>query len=160
MNKDQAIARLATWGGVGKIKTAPGTFGTLAALPFVWILSQTGPLIYMTFTLFFAVFAIFIAEFYERASGTHDSKEVVIDEVVGILISMAWLPQTWQAYLAGFLLFRLLDVVKPPPIRHFDEKVRGGFGVVADDLIAGLITNVVLQIVYVNTMWLGAQWIQ
>ncbi len=156
----KAIDLLATWGEVGKIKKAPGTFGTLAALPLVWVLAQAGPLVYMAFTLIFTVAAIFIAEFYERAHGDHDSKEVVIDEVVGILVAMAWLPLTWQSFVAAFVLFRLLDIVKPPPIRHFDRNVKGGFGVVADDLIAGLITNVVLQVVFTETMWLGVQWIK
>lgn len=158
--KQKSIDLLATWGGVGKIKKAPGTFGTLAALPLVWIVAQAGPIIYMILTVLLTIAAIFIAEFYERAHGGHDSKEVVIDEVIGIMIAMAWLPLTWQSFVAAFVLFRLLDIVKPPPIRHFDRNVKGGFGVVADDLIAGLITNVVLQIVFTETLWLGAQWIK
>jgi phosphatidylglycerophosphatase A len=81
----------------------------------------------------------------------------VIDEVIGFLITMTWLPMTWQAYLAGFLLFRVLDIFKPFPIGYLDEKVPGGLGVVADDVAAGMIANIILQVVLVKTAWLGMQ---
>jgi phosphatidylglycerophosphatase A len=88
---------------------------------------------------------------------THDSKEIVIDEVVGFLITMTWLPLTWQSLVAGFVVFRFLDIVKPPPIRQLDRKVPGGFGVMVDDVAAGIIGSILLQFVYNHTNWLGVQ---
>ena len=79
------------------------------------------------------------------------------DEVVGFLITMVWLPLTWQSLLLGFVLFRFFDIVKPPPIRQLDQHVKGGFGVMIDDIAAGLISSVILQIIYTQTSWLGVQ---
>ena len=89
--------------------------------------------------------------------GILNSKEIVIDEMIGFMIAMTWMPQTWQAYLAGFCLFRFLDILKPPPIRYFDRRVPGGLGVVLDDVVAGLVANIFLQFIYSQTPWLGIQ---
>ena len=101
--------------------------------------------------------AVWAAEVYEQDKGSHDSPEIVIDEVLGFMITMTWLPQTWKAYVAGFILFRVLDIFKPFPIGYLDKKVRGGLGVVADDVAAGIIASLILQTIYANTFWLGAQ---
>jgi phosphatidylglycerophosphatase A len=118
---------------------------------------QLGPLIYMVATLAISILAIFAAEKYERQSDRHDSKEIVIDEMAGMLVTMTWLPITWQAFAVGFLVFRFLDIVKPFPISFFDKKVPGGFGVVVDDLVAGIIGNILLQLVLHHTALLGVQ---
>ncbi len=149
---------IATWFHVGKIPRAPGTWGTLAALPLVFLLQKLGVYWQLGGSLLLFPVAVWAAEAFESASGTHDSKEIVIDEVLGILITMALLPLTWQAYVAGFALFRVLDILKPFPIRYFDRNVKGGIGVVADDVVAGIIANAVLQIVFLKTDWLGIQW--
>lgn len=148
---------MATWGGLGRLPRAPGTFGTLGAIPFVAFLAILGPYAYLLSSLFFIFIAILICQAYEDLSGQHDCSEVVIDEVAGYLLAMTWLPVTWQSVLASFVLFRLLDAVKPYPINKLDHEVGGGFGVVADDLVAGLLTNIVLQAIYINTPWLGQQ---
>jgi len=70
---------------------------------------------------------------------------------------MTWLPMTWQSMLFGFVLFRVLDILKPFPIGFIDKKVQGGLGVIADDVVAGLIANIALQVVYSQTNWLGAR---
>ena len=151
------LIRAATMFGVGKAPKAPGTWGTLATVPVVMLLSYLGPLIYMGAVFILLPFSIAAAEVYEKQSGSHDAKEIVIDEMVGFMIAMTWMPQTWQAYLADFCLFRFLDILKPPPIRYFDRRVPGGLGVVLDDVVAGIIANVFLQIIYSQTPWLGIQ---
>jgi phosphatidylglycerophosphatase A len=100
---------------------------------------------------------IVAAQAYESQAGVHDSKEIVIDEVVGFLITMTWLPVTWQSALIGFIVFRFFDILKPPPIRQLDQKVQGGFGVMVDDIVAGIIGSIIMQILYNHTNWLGSQ---
>lgn len=149
--------KIATVFGVGLIPKAPGTWGSLVTLPLALALMFLGPLVYMAVTLAMAIVAIVAAEEYEQQSKKHDSKEIVIDEVVGMLVTMTMLPLTWQSFVVGFILFRILDIWKPFPIRYFDRKVPGGFGVVMDDLVAGIIANVVLQLMLYHTAWLGVQ---
>ena len=100
------LLQSATLFGVGKISKAPGTWGTLATVPLVLLLSYLGPLYYMVAVFFMLPYSIVAAEAYEKQAAGHDSKEIVIDEMIGFMIAMTWMPQTWQAYLAGFCLFR------------------------------------------------------
>ena len=116
-----------------------------------------GPYGYMAATVGFTAVAMLIAHLYEQTHEGHDRSEVVIDEVAGFLVTMAWLPLTWQSWLLGFALFRLLDALKPPPISWVDQRIPGGVGVVADDLVAGVLANFALQMIYANTAWLGVQ---
>ena len=116
-----------------------------------------GPLLYMAAIILLLPVAIISAEMYEQNSGSHDSKEIVIDEVLGFLITMTWLPISWQSFGFGFLLFRVLDIWKPFPISYLDKKIQGGLGVVIDDVAAGIVANLILQLVYTKTMWLGSQ---
>jgi phosphatidylglycerophosphatase A len=154
---EKICANIATFLGVGKAPKAPGTFGTLAAIPLAFLLMWMGPFYTMGFILLFTPVAIWACEIHQKKLGVEDPQEIVIDEVVGFLITMTWLPMTWQAYLAGFLLFRLLDITKPFPIGYLDKKVPGGLGVMADDIAAGMIANLLLQIVLTKTSWLGVQ---
>jgi phosphatidylglycerophosphatase A len=131
--------------------------GTLAALPLVYLVSLPGPYFHMAFTVFLFPLALWAAENYERSKAQHDSQEIVIDEVLGILITMVWLPMTWQAMILGFVLFRVLDIFKPFPIGYIDKKVQGGLGVIADDVVAGIFANIMLQVIYSHTEWLGAK---
>lgn len=151
------VIQLATFFGAGKLPKSPGTWGTLATIPLWYVLAQLHAIPYMVVVLLLCIAAILIAQAYENMTNTHDSKEIVIDEVVGFLITMTWLPLTWQSLVAGFILFRIVDIVKPPPIRQLDQKVKGGVGVVIDDIAAGIVCNIVLQLVYTYTPWLGAQ---
>jgi phosphatidylglycerophosphatase A len=145
---------LATFGYLGKAPVAPGTFGTLGAFPLAFLFLQLGPIGYMAATVLFAVFSIWVAQAYETESNSHDASEVVIDEVAGGLIAFTWLA-TWQAFVAAFVIFRILDALKPPPIGWADKKIDGGLGVVADDLIAGVITSIIMQILLVETPYFG-----
>lgn len=153
---------IATFFYVGHSKWAPGTVATAVTLPLAWLLLSWGPFYSMVFTILLLPLSIVAAQVYETdfAQDGHDSSKIVIDEVIGFLVTMTWMPLTWQAFLAGFLLFRLLDIVKPFPISLLDRKIPGGVGVVVDDVAAGLIANIVLQILLTQTSWLGTQIIQ
>lgn len=142
---------------VGKLSKAPGTFGTLAAIPLWYFLNSFSPLIYMTCVIGLLLLGIIYSQAYEGHIKTHDNSEVVIDEVVGFLITMTWLPITWQSVVCGFVLFRFFDIVKPPPIKQLDQRIPGGLGVMIDDVAAGIISSILLQIIYTKTSWLGAQ---
>ena len=111
----------------------------------------------MVIVFIILIAGIYICEAYENKMQKHDSKEIVIDEVVGYLITMTWLPLTWQSAVLGFILFRFFDILKPPPIRQLDQKVKGGVGVMIDDVAAGVIANIIMQLIYAETNWLGVQ---
>ncbi len=149
------IVLLATGLYSGKSPILPGTMGTVAALPLVWLFSRMGPTVYFVLTGIFTYFSIWIAELYEQEFQRHDRPEVVIDEIAGFLISMCLLPLAPKVLLAAFVLFRILDMWKPFPISFFDKNVPGGYGVVIDDVVAALITNLILQFVVWRTDWLG-----
>ncbi|MBX9769623.1 MAG: phosphatidylglycerophosphatase A [Bdellovibrionales bacterium] len=156
--KNQMIQLLATAGGLGKAPRAPGTFGTLAGIPFIFFFAKLNPLIAFLGTFSIVVGAVFVADAYQtEKGGDHDRQEIVIDEVAGFLIAMAMIPLTWQTWVAGFLLFRFFDALKPWPISVLDRRVKGGLGVVVDDVAAGLVANLILQILITKTDWLGVQ---
>jgi phosphatidylglycerophosphatase A len=153
--RDKIIKILASGFGLGFIPIAPGTFGTLLAIPFFWFLHHKGVYPYMIVTVLFTFFACFIAELAGPLFGETDSQHIVIDEVAGFLVTMTWLPRTWQAVVLGFILFRVLDALKPGPIAYVEKKIKGGLGVVADDVVAGILANMALQVIYTYTNWLG-----
>lgn len=151
------VRMIATYFGIGFFPKAPGTVASLMALPLVFVLFRIGPIQYMVFTFLLTIAGVIVCEAYEKMHEGHDRQEIVIDEVVGILITMTWMPQTWQAYLVGFLLFRFFDILKPFPIGRIDQKIGGGLGVMLDDVAAGVIANVILQVIYTKTNFLGSQ---
>jgi len=130
----------ATFFGAGYAPFAPGTAGTAAAVPLWWLLSHLSWPFYLLATAAVALTGIAAAERAGRYYGVADSGHIVIDEVSGYLVTMSFLPRGILPALAGFVLFRLFDVVKPPPARFFDRDPRwkNGFGVVLDDLAAGV----------------------
>lgn len=136
---------LATGLGSGLAPVAPGTFGTLAAVPLVFGLAQL-PLVWSALLiLLLAVLGVYVSEVTSRDLGVDDHGGIVIDEVVGFAITMWALPLQWSWVLAGFCLFRLLDIVKPWPVRFFDQHVTGGLGVMADDIVAGALACCLLH---------------
>jgi phosphatidylglycerophosphatase A len=159
MNYSRKTEILATFFYLGRAPFMPGTFGTLGAIPLVFLFSLFGSTVYMLLTFALTIWAVHIAGQYENMVQDHDCKEIVIDEVVGFLVTMFWLPHTWQAFLYSFILFRALDIFKPYPISRIDRNVQGGFGTVVDDLVAGVIANVILQLVYTQTNWFGVQYV-
>lgn len=134
--------------GSGLAPKAPGTFGTLPALPLAWILlfldSGKIGLIILSVVLFFI--GIWICNVTERDLGVHDYGGIVWDEIVAMLLILAFVPQTVLWWLMAFLVFRFFDAVKPPPIKWFDQKVSGGFGVMLDDIIAAIMSIMVLLV--------------
>jgi phosphatidylglycerophosphatase A len=123
----------------------PGTTGTLVAIPLYLVLSKLPALSYGVTLVGFLFMASWFAGAAERVFGRSDSQRIVIDEIGGFLVTMAYVPPLGWHVVGGFLLFRFFDMVKPFPIRRF-EKLRGGYGVVADDVMAGIYANLVLQI--------------
>jgi len=130
----------ATFFGSGYVPVAPGTAGTLAAVPLWWALTHVSPGLYVVATLAVTLTGMAAADRAGRYFGVADSGHIVIDEVAGYLVTMLFLPRTALAAIAGFVLFRLFDVLKPPPARFFDRDPRwkNGAGVVLDDIFAGV----------------------
>jgi len=143
---DRFFLFLAAGFGAGYVPIAPGTAGTLVAIPiFLGLSSIPFPLYELTILTFFFL-ASWISGEAQKDWGRKDHPRIVIDEIMGYLITMLWLPKTILFIIFGFLLFRFFDIVKPPPIRLM-EKAKGGYGVVLDDVVAGVYANIVLQIV-------------
>lgn len=137
---------LASWFGSGLAPLAPGTSGTLAALPLVLVTARLGTLQQALFVMVFIVLAVRTSGLSCRILDAKDPSPVVIDEVAGFLLTLLFVPLTWGSVCLGFFLFRLFDVLKPFPIRRL-EALRGGFGIVADDLLAGIYANLSLRLI-------------
>jgi phosphatidylglycerophosphatase A len=138
---------LASWFGVGLMPVAPGTFGTLTALPLVLVLSHMGELYEGLALLILVPLAVWSSSLSERCLGRSDPPEVVVDEVAGFLLTLFLLPLSWLTLCLGFVLFRFFDIAKPFPIRWFEKNLKGGTGVVLDDLMAGIYANLGLRLV-------------
>ena len=130
--------------GSGAAPVAPGTFGTLAALPLLWPLSLLPLAGYLGVLLLAFVLGVFLCDRTARDLGVHDHSGIVWDEFVGLFVTMIAVPLNWQSLLLGFCLFRLFDILKPWPIGWLDRQVAGGFGIMLDDLLAGVYAWVIL----------------
>jgi phosphatidylglycerophosphatase A len=139
---------LATWFGAGRLPWMPGTWGSLAALPLAWLLPALGGpwLLLIAWALVF-VLGLWTADRYMKAVGLHDPGAVVIDEVAGQWLTLAIAPLDPLAFLLGFVLFRVADVLKPWPASWLDRRVGGAFGVMIDDVAAAVYAGGVLAIV-------------
>lgn len=134
--------------GAGAAPVAPGTFGTLVAVPLYWLLQGMHLPTYLALlTLLFAA-GVWLCEVTARDLGVHDHPGIVWDEVVGYLLTMTAAPPGWAWIVVGFLLFRLFDIWKPWPIRYCDRQLGGGLGIMLDDVLAGLYAWLVLQMLY------------
>lgn len=132
--------------GSGLAKKAPGTFGTLVAVPICLLLEPMGLTVYSLVTLVAVLAGIYICDQAAKKLQVHDFGGIVWDEVAGLMITLWGVPLTWQNLLLGFALFRLFDIVKPWPIRWLDRHVQGGFGIMIDDVLAGLMAAVFLSL--------------
>lgn len=130
---------VATSFGAGFMPKAPGHTGTLTAVPMAWGLSRLGLPFYVAGTIVITLVGTLAADVFQRATGVADNQKIVIDEVAGYLITLLFVPRTVGNLILGFFLFRLFDVWKPGFIRIIDRRVKGGFGVMADDLAAGAV---------------------
>ncbi len=137
---------VATLFGVGCIGRAPGTMGSLAAFPIIFFMSYLNPFLYMGLTVVLIVLSIVAADQYGAGK---DLKEIVADEFVGLMIALFLVPHKWSLWVVGFLLFRFFDILKPFPISYLDKNVKGGFGVVLDDLVAGLAANAFVHFIWI-----------
>lgn len=124
--------------GSGLAKFAPGTFGTLAAIPLYLLLVQLPWLWYGVITLLAFYIGIRICQVTSDDLKVHDFSGIVWDEFVGFWITMFLIPLDWKWVILGFILFRFFDIVKPWPIRELDQHVKGGFGIMIDDVLAGI----------------------
>ena len=151
-NITNTLGRLfATAGGAGYSPIAPGTCGTLVAVPLVYFCRTLPTLGYLLITLVITLLGIVAADIADKHWGTHDSGRIVIDEVAGYFVTMAFVDKgSWPLLWIGFVVFRFFDIVKPPPVRYVDQTLKGGKGVVLDDVAAGIYgLLVMLVIVYV-----------
>jgi len=147
--RSRLAVAFATFGYVGFAPVAPGTVGAAAAIPVFLLLRMAGSA-WLEVAVCAAIVAAgaWSARLTEQALGVEDPGPVVIDEVVGMLVSLLWLPGTWPVILAAFLAFRVFDIVKPWPAGRL-EHVPGGWGVMADDVMAGIYANLTIQVL----MW-------
>lgn len=143
------ILFLATGAYSGYAPFASGTVGTVVAIPLILLSAQL-----YSFSVVLHVIAIvlaiagscWVAGVADHELGEHDSGKIVIDEFMGFLVATAAMDMTWSRLVLAFCLFRLFDIVKPPPARYFDQQVPGGVGVVLDDVCAGLYTNLIVRV--------------
>lgn len=131
--------------GSGAMPFAPGTFGTLVAIPVFLLMAPLGLWAYLAITLLLAIIGVWLCHVTARDLGVHDHSGIVWDEIVGYLVTMIAVPQTWQMIVLGFVLFRIFDIFKPWPIGWIDKRVQGGLGIMLDDVLAGIFAALVLQ---------------
>lgn len=136
--------------GSGLMRPAPGTWGTLVALPLAWLWFRFGgsPFLLLLLCLPFFGLGAWAARVTSRSLGVHDHGCIVWDEVVGMLLVLALIPGDWLSWCMGFVLFRLFDIFKPWPIRWFDDHVHGGAGIMIDDVVAAFLTVLVFLAVH------------
>ena len=140
--------------GSGLAKKAPGTFGTLAAIPFFLLLQNLSWPVYLSWLLVTFALGVFWCDRSSKAMGVHDHGGIVWDEFVGFWITMFMAPAGWVWILLGFVLFRFFDILKPWPINWLDKKVHGGFGIMIDDALAGIYALLVLQLIAFSVRFL------
>lgn len=148
------ILTLSSFFGLGYLRPAPGTWGTLGAIPLWWLLADLSWPMFSAAVLALTGVSVVICQQAEAIYGHHDVSEIVLDEVVGMLIAAVAVPFRWPQVLAAFILFRLFDIWKPFPIRWIDREVKGGLGVVLDDVLAGLFALAVLH----GCRWIVGDW--
>ena len=137
--------------GSGVCPKAPGTAGTLMAVPLVYFLQLQTLLIYSLVTLFVLFTGPWICGYAAKKLKVHDHSGIVYDELGGFLITMFMIPANWTLMLAGFVLFRFFDALKPWPISWLDKNIHGGFGIMLDDVLAGIISLLCLMLL--QTWW-------
>ena len=136
--------------GSGLAKKAPGTFGTIVGFPLFWLISVYAAPAQLVIIASLFLIGIYFCDVTGKALGVCDHGGIVWDEIVAMMLVLAFTPNLWQWWIAAFILFRLFDIWKPFPIRQFDAKLKNGFGVMFDDLLAAIYAILCLQI----TLWI------
>jgi phosphatidylglycerophosphatase A len=137
---------LATGGYIGRVPFAPGTFGSLIGIPIVYALSMIAWPAAVAATAIIILVAVWVAHLAEQQLQQKDPGCIVIDEIAGMCVALVGIPFSWTTGLAGFFMFRIFDIIKPPPVRQLERHLKGGWGVVMDDVAAGAMTHIVLRI--------------
>lgn len=130
--------------GSGLMPTAPGTFGTLMAFPLFWMIASFSIAVKLVILTALFIAGIYFCSVTAQALGVADHGSIVWDEIVGMMLVLTFTPPHWFFWLLAFALFRLFDIWKPFPIRQFDRKLKNGFGVMFDDLLAAIFASITL----------------
>lgn len=152
-DKNTIVMYLATGCKSGYSPIIPGTAGSLAALVPCWLLSLLPLPVSSMFLIAFIVLSIWASELAENIVGRKDPGCIVIDEFAGMMITLLGIHFTWQSALAGFFIFRVLDILKPFPIRYLERTIPGGAGIVLDDVAAGVAAHILLRLLFL-TPWM------
>ncbi len=140
---------LATCFGSGLSSLMPGTIGSLVAIPFWLLLIQLPWQIYLLLLVFSIYLGIYLCHQTTKDIQVHDHTSIVWDEFVGMLITLTMLPaNNWEWLITGLVIFRILDIVKPWPISWFDLNIKGGIGIMIDDIIAGLLSVCIIYLIH------------
>lgn len=151
INLKNPVHFLAIGFGSGLLKPAPGTWGTLAGLILsilLWNIIQS-KLFFIFLTVISFIFGCYLCQKTSNDLGVHDDGRIVWDEIVAIFLMFAFLPEyNWFTYILTFISFRIFDILKPYPIRYFDEKLESGLGIMVDDILAAIFALISLYIIY------------
>ena len=151
INLKNPVHFLAIGFGSGLLKPAPGTWGTLAGLMLsilLWNITQSN-LFFIFLTVISFIFGCYLCQKTSNDLGVHDDGRIVWDEIVAIFLMFAFLPEyNWFTYILTFISFRIFDILKPYPIRYFDEKLESGLGIMVDDILAAIFALTSLYIIY------------
>ena len=143
--KQKSIMFIATGCLVGNIPVAPGTFGSILGLPLAFYLAEIGRQFAFVLTFLFVMFSIKIAQTAAEIMAAEDPGCIVIDEIAGVAVTFFALPFNLVNVILGFVLFRAIDIFKPYPIKLVEKKLPGGIGIVLDDVVAGIYSNMLLR---------------
>ncbi len=141
----RVILWLACGFGTGLIRPAPGTWGTLPGVLIAYFVMPY-PQLHLFLIVILTIAGIWLCQKASNILGAHDHGSIVIDEIVGVLITLWLFSPTWGILLLGFIWFRLFDIAKPFPIKWIDKKVHGGLGIMLDDIVAGIFAFVGLKV--------------
>jgi phosphatidylglycerophosphatase A len=146
--------------GSGLVPKAPGTFGTLVGVPLFWLIAHYSFNVQLIIVTLLFIIGIYVCDVTGKALGVADHGGIVWDEIVAIMLVLAFTPNDWLAWLLAFLLFRLFDIWKPFPISFFDAKLKNGFGVMFDDLLAAIYAILLLKAIDILFLYSleGGQW--
>ena len=151
INLKNPVHFLAVGFGSGLLKPAPGTWGTLAGLILsivLWNITKSN-LFFIFLTVISFIFGCYLCQKTSNDLGVHDDGRIVWDEIVAIFLMFAFLPEyNWLAYILTFISFRVFDILKPYPIRYFDEKLESGLGIMVDDILAAIFALISLYVIY------------
>ncbi|MEJ6475068.1 phosphatidylglycerophosphatase A family protein [Pseudoalteromonas piscicida] len=138
--------------GLGLAKKAPGTVGTFAALPFIFLTQGTPIWLQCLLAMIMTLFGIWVCGKTADDVNVHDHPAIVWDEVAGFYITMIGAAISWQSLLVGFILFRFFDILKPGPIKWLDKRLHGGSGIMLDDVLAGIFSLICVQALFKTGM--------